>query len=186
MHLIKYIDGTYNSFLAKIFLFPLYIISLIYGLIIRIRFFFYTTGTFKTRQLPYPVISVGNITVGGSGKTPMTIYLARRLTEKGKKVTVISRGYKGKNKGVGIVSDGQNIFMNPEEAGDEPFLIASKVKDCPVIIGKDRYKAGLLAVKRFKPDLIILDDGFQQFSPVYPRRWVSALETVQGPGHCAY
>lgn len=161
MDLIKYIDGTYNSFLAKIFLFLLYIISLIYGLIIRIRFFFYSAGIFKTRQLPCIVVSIGNITIGGSGKTPMAIYLADALTKKGKKVIVLSRGYKSKIHGIDIVSDGKNILLNPDEAGDEPFLIAKKTKNIPVVIGKDRYKAGLFAIDRFQPDIIILDDGFQ-------------------------
>lgn len=161
MQLLKYIDGTYNSFLSKIFLFPLYIISLIDGLVIRIRLFFYSTGIFKIKELPCKVISIGNITVGGSGKTPMAIYLADALTKKGKKVVVLSRGYKSKNKDIDIVSDGKNIFLNPDEAGDEPFLIAKKTKNIPVVIGKDRYKAGLFAVDRFQPDIIILDDGFQ-------------------------
>ncbi|MBI5892133.1 MAG: tetraacyldisaccharide 4'-kinase [Deltaproteobacteria bacterium] len=161
MNLIKYIDGTYNSFLSKVFLFPLYIISLIYGLIIRIRFFFYSAGIFKTRQLPCIVVSIGNITVGGSGKTPMAIYLAGELAKKGKKVVVLSRGYKSKNKDIDIVSDGKNILLNPDEAGDEPFLIAKKTKNIPVVIGMDRYKAGLFAIEKFHPDIIILDDGFQ-------------------------
>lgn len=162
MRLIKYIDGTHdNSILVRIFLLPLLIISFLYWLIIKIRVFLYDTGFMKKQKLPCFVISVGNITVGGSGKTPMAIYLSRKLIEKGLRTAVISRGYKGKNTGSGIVSDGQSILMTSEEAGDEPFLIASKVKNCPVIVGIDRYKAGLLAIERFKPDIIILDDGFQ-------------------------
>lgn len=161
MQIIKYIDGTYDSFLSKIFLFPLYILSLMYGLVIRIRFFFYSAGIFKINELPCKVISIGNITVGGSGKTPMAIYLADALTKKDKKVVVLSRGYKSKIHGIGIVSDGKNILLNPDEAGDEPFLIAEKTKNIPVVIGKDRYKAGLFAIDRFQPDIIILDDGFQ-------------------------
>ncbi len=182
MQIIKYIDGTYNSFLSKILLFPLYIISLLYAITIRIRFFFYNAGIFKTRQLPCKVISIGNITIGGSGKTPMAIHLADALTKKGKKVIVISRGYKSKTKVLDIVSDGKNIFLNPDEAGDEPFLIAKKTKNIPVLIGKDRYEAGLFAIDRFQPDIIILDDGFQHIK-LKRDKDIVLIDSIRGFGN---
>ena len=115
----------------------------------------------KQKKLPCKVISIGNITSGGTGKTPMTIYIAKLLQEFGKKVVVISRGYKGalESKG-GIVSDGINI-ISVKKAGDEPYLIAKKLKNIPVLVCKDRYKIGMLAIKKFNPDIIILDDAFQ-------------------------
>lgn len=139
----------------------LYLPSLLYGIGVRLRFFLYRIGFFKTRKLACKVISVGNITVGGSGKTPMAIYLAERLRERGKKVVILSRGYKGKIKDVGVVCNGENILLDPEEAGDEPYLMAAKLKTVPVIVGRDRYRTGIYAVERFKPDVILLDDGFQ-------------------------
>ena len=116
---------------------------------------------FKTKRLACKVVSIGNITVGGSGKTPMAIYLAKKLKEKDRKVVILSRGYKGKVKDIGVVSDGDNVLLGPEDAGDEPYLMAAKLKNIPVIVCKDRYRAGLYAIEKFNPDIIILDDGFQ-------------------------
>ena len=140
---------------------PLYFLSILYGIGVRLRFLLYCIGVFKAHRLDCKVISVGNITIGGSGKTPMAIYLAKRLLERGKKAVILSRGYRGKIKNVGVVSDGENILLYPEDAGDEPYLMAVKLKTVPVIVGRDRYRAGMYAVERFKPDIIILDDGFQ-------------------------
>lgn len=142
----------------------LYPFSILYGIAVRFRFFLYGAGFLKKRSLGCNVISIGNITVGGSGKTPMTIFLAEKLKEKGKKVVILSRGYKGKIKDIGVVSDGNNIILSPEDAGDEPYLMAAKLKTVPVIVGRDRYKTGLYAIEKFKPDVIILDDGFQHVS----------------------
>ncbi|MBI5561227.1 MAG: tetraacyldisaccharide 4'-kinase, partial [Deltaproteobacteria bacterium] len=118
-------------------------------------------GILKKEELPCRVISVGNITAGGSGKTPMVIFLAKRLREKGLKVLVLSRGYKRKGRGVAAVSDGERTLVSPEEAGDEPYLMAERLIGVPVIVGKDRVISGLRAFERFSPDVIILDDGFQ-------------------------
>lgn len=136
-------------------------ISKIYKAAAAIRLRLYQSGFLKSRVLPCFVISIGNITAGGSGKTPMTIYLAQLLIKKGLNPVVISRGYKGRLKqGSAIVGDGSLVFMDPDTAGDEPFMMAQR-RLFPVVAGKDRYKAGMLAVKLFNPDVIILDDGFQ-------------------------
>jgi tetraacyldisaccharide 4'-kinase len=117
---------------------------------------------FRSFHLPRPVIAVGNLTVGGTGKTPMAVYLARWFMERGKRVTVLSRGYGGSRQGkVSIVADGSNILLTPAEAGDEPYLLACSVPGLSVVIGADRYRAGLLALERLNPDILILDDGFQ-------------------------
>lgn len=130
----------------------------------QLRIHAYRYGLLKQRRLPCCVISIGNITVGGTGKTPMTLYLAELLNELGFRVAVLSRGYRGLGENTGgIVSDGQRLLMDVRQAGDEPFLLAVKLlkKGVPVIIGKNRVASGQLAVKRFRPDAILLDDGFQ-------------------------
>jgi len=142
----------------------LFIVSLVYSGLVKIRTEVYKRGIIKTKRLKCKVISIGNITIGGTGKTPLTIYLAEFLKKKGYNVTVISRGYRGKaEKKGGIVSDGKTVFLGPQEAGDEAFMMANqlKKKKIPVIVGQNRYKAGILAEDKFKPSIIVLDDAFQ-------------------------
>ena len=134
----------------------------LYALILRGRAAGYALGLLPSRRLPRPVISVGNLTLGGTGKTPAVVWLARYLLARGKRVAVLSRGYGGSAEGeVHIVSDGRTLFLSPQEAGDEPCLLAEKVPGLMVVIGADRYRAGLLALERLQPDLFLLDDGFQ-------------------------
>ncbi|MFO7667202.1 MAG: tetraacyldisaccharide 4'-kinase [Desulfobacterales bacterium] len=142
--------------------FFLLVVSAFYSVSVRIRNALYNLEIFRQKKLKCKVISIGNITVGGTGKTPMTIYLAEKLTKHDRKVVVVSRGYKGKfEKNGGIISDGKDILVGPDFSGDEPFLMAAKLKDIPVIVGQNRYDAGLLAIRNFNPEIIILDDGFQ-------------------------
>ena len=137
-------------------------VSKVYGGAVKLRRIFYKKAVLKSKRLPCPVISIGNITVGGTGKTPMTIYVAQVVKQLGYKVAIISRGYKGKAEKVGgIVSNGRVLLMTPEIAGDEPYMMANRLKDVPVIVGKNRFKAGRLAIRKFDPDVIVLDDGFQ-------------------------
>ena len=140
----------------------LYTISLFYGAGQKLRAFAYRRRVMPSRQLPCKVICVGNITAGGTGKTPMTMYLAEAIRQLGYKVTVVSRGYRGgaETRG-GIVSDGQSIRMGPERAGDEPYMMARGLTGIPIVVGKNRYAAGMLAVDEFQPDVIVLDDGYQ-------------------------
>ncbi len=133
----------------------------LYGTGVRARLGLYRAGVLKPRALSCAVISVGNITVGGSGKTPMTMFIASYLKGKGAGVAVVSRGYGGSHKGAGIVSRGEGALMGPGEAGDEPVLMARRLKGVPVVIGAERFSAGQLAIEEFSPDVIILDDGFQ-------------------------
>jgi|Wag4MinimDraft_12_1082652.scaffolds.fasta_scaffold00037_14 tetraacyldisaccharide 4'-kinase len=108
------------------------------------------------------IISVGNISLGGTGKTPFCIFLAEKLLNDGARVCILSRGYKGKiGLDTHIVHDGSNFLLNPSDAADEPFLIASKLKKACVITGKNRCKSFNTAKKVFNPDYVILDDGFQ-------------------------
>lgn len=118
----------------------------------------------KARRLPCPVLSVGNITVGGSGKTPFAIYLAGLCARRhGRKVAAVSRGYgKDSPDEVTVVSDGETILVPPREAGDEAYLLAQKVPGTVVVTSADRYRGGLFAVEEYGAELIVLDDGFQQ------------------------
>jgi len=138
------------------------VISLGYTGVIKTRNLFYRLGLFRSKKLPCRVISIGNLCVGGTGKTPMTIYTAKMLKDMGYTVSIVSRGYKGRaEKTGGIVSNGRNITMDPDTAGDEPYMIARSINDIPVIVGKNRYEAGMTATNRFQSDVIVLDDAFQ-------------------------
>ena len=140
----------------------LYVLSLFYGLALKLREFCYGRHIFSARKLSCNVISIGNIAAGGTGKTPMTIYVAELLKTLGYRVAILSRGYKGgSEKDTGIVSDGKKILMTPTMAGDESYMMACRLNDVPVIVGRNRFAAGCLAVERFKPNVIVLDDAFQ-------------------------
>jgi tetraacyldisaccharide 4'-kinase len=140
------------------------LVSIVYDGLCRLRLLLYRVGLLKTRRLGTLVISVGNLTVGGTGKTPLVIALAEYLSRKGLKVGVLSRGYKGRRlEDLKWVSDGQRLLASPEEVGEEPYLIASRLKGVPVVVGKNRYRSGQSLLERFKLDAIFLDDGFQHF-----------------------
>ncbi len=142
----------------------LYYLSKIYKIAVLSRNFLFKFKIFQSRSLPCFVISIGNIVAGGTGKTPMTIFLANYLISLGYKVAIVTRGYKGtfEHKG-GIVCDGDKTLCTPQEAGDEPFMMAKLLK-LPLIVGKNRFKAGMTAIKEFSPDIIILDDAFQHIA----------------------
>jgi tetraacyldisaccharide 4'-kinase len=139
-------------------LFPL---SWIYGLIIFFRNMLYDKEIFKIYTFKKTVISVGNITAGGTGKTPTVEFLINYLMEKGKKIAVISRGYKRKTKGSLLVSDGRNILQNSENSGDEPFQIANKFPKCIVGVDENRSRMTEFICNNFDIDVVLLDDAFQ-------------------------
>lgn len=140
----------------------LWLLSRIYGAVVSVRNKGYNNGALRQHHLPCPVISVGNLTAGGSGKTPMTVFLTEMFTQAGYSPAVISRGYKGKSeKTGGVVSDGGKVLLGPADAGDEPFMMATQLRHVPFLVGADRYAMGKFAITRFSPDLIILDDAFQ-------------------------
>lgn len=140
----------------------LYLSSLVYRLIVDLRNRLYDRQILKSVRLSCPVISVGNITVGGTGKTPCVIGLTRMLQQRGFKCAVISRGYGGKNpQPVNIVSDGNSILLGAESAGDEPLLIARSLPGIPVITGARRNFTGQAAIDRFGSNVLICDDAFQ-------------------------
>jgi len=138
-------------------------LSLLYGAVTRTRLSLYRRGTFQTTKLDRPVISIGNITTGGTGKTPLVEYVARTLAAQGKKVCILTRGYGRKDPHLQvIVSDGYGVLASPSEAGDEPYLLATKLTgQAAVISSADRIAAGQEAIKDFGTDVFVLDDGFQ-------------------------
>ncbi len=136
------------------------LLSYIYKSIVIIRNKLFDNKLIKTIKLPIPVISIGNISVGGSGKTPFSIYLAQLLLNKNLKPAIIAKGYKRKNKKNNIVSDGRQIFCDVESAGDEAYLIAQKLS-IPVVIHYKKYQAAKIAYNSFEIDCLIVDDGFQ-------------------------
>ena len=132
-----------------------------YGAGVRLRNAAFSLGLLRVGRLPCGVVCVGNLTVGGTGKTPTVIALARRLTHGGRKVAVLLRGYGRAGTDVQVVSDGRDLFLDWRRAGDEALLLAKNLPGVPIVVGGDRTAAGWLAVRRFGPDIILLDDGFQ-------------------------
>lgn len=122
----------------------------------------YRLGLRRRRRLPVPVISVGNLTVGGTGKTPMTQLVTRTLQAASVQPCVLTRGYGGRFEyGVGVVSSPQGIEADAATAGDEAVMLAESLPGVAVVAGKDRRRTGMVAVERFGPDVIVLDDGMQ-------------------------
>jgi tetraacyldisaccharide 4'-kinase len=151
------ITGCYNP--IKIIA---YVPSFFYHLIINFRNWLYNHKIFKEVKLPCPVISVGNITVGGTGKTPCVIMLAQMLQENGFNPAILSRGYGGERvNSVNIVSDGREILLDNKIAGDEPYLIAKELKNVPVITGAKRIVTGKTAINQFGVNVLICDDAMQ-------------------------
>lgn len=147
---------------GHILLSPFTLASYAYGAAMSLRASLYKSGILPRHDIGVPVISVGNITVGGTGKTPTVCMLARRLSAQDLRVTVLTRGYRGRGTHRPlIVSDGVTLRANAQEAGDEAIMLAGNLKGIPVIAGHDRVAAGILAHARFDPHIVILDDGFQ-------------------------
>ncbi|MFL3045108.1 MAG: tetraacyldisaccharide 4'-kinase [Candidatus Neomarinimicrobiota bacterium] len=142
----------------RIFLFPL---ALFYWGLMFWRNLFYNIGVFVSHSLPCKVISIGNMTTGGTGKTPAVIYFAKLLKKNGKRVAVLSRGYGRSTTGTIVVSTGNYNIKNWQLVGDEPALLAEKLPDIPLVVDENRYRGGVYITKHFNPDVIILDDGFQ-------------------------
>lgn len=159
---IELIDGKRQRVRDHILLAVLNIAGGVYGMAMRLRAFLFAIGVLRSRRLGLPVISVGNLTMGGTGKTPTVAFLACYFLAHGKRVAVLSRGYGGTCHGTTrIVSDGRTVALSAAEAGDEPYLLASTIPGLMVVIGPDRYQAGRLAEAQLQPDIFILDDGFQ-------------------------
>ena len=147
--------------------------SLLFAGIVSLRSFLYRTGLLRRYPLGIQVISIGNVTAGGTGKTPVTEIFARTLAAEGRKVAILSRGYRRKEAPWWkrmftqvidpplVVSDGKHVLLDSATGGDEPYMLASNLPGVAVVVDRDRVKAGRYAIRRLGCDTIILDDGFQ-------------------------
>lgn len=152
-------------------------LSYVFNAVVQSRYKLYKNRILRDTPLGCLVIVVGNLTVGGTGKTPVVEKFARELAARGRKVAILSRGYKSKSDGAftkfwrwlshgevpnpRVVSDGKNILLNSELAGDEPYMLAKNLPGVVVVVDKNRVKAGNFAINNFGVDTLILDDGFQ-------------------------
>lgn len=148
-------------------------LSYLFRMIVQTRLFFYQTGILQRYPLGCQVISVGNITAGGTGKTPVVEIFARELHKSGRKVAILSRGYRKKElpwyqrmfratlEPPRVVSDGHHLLLDSEMGGDEPYMLASNLPGVVVLVDKNRVKSGRYAIKKFGCDTLVLDDGFQ-------------------------
>jgi tetraacyldisaccharide 4'-kinase len=156
----------------------LYCLSKLFQVAIKIRRFLYNVRILRDSTLGVQVIAIGNLTVGGTGKTPVVEKFARELQDQGRTVAILSRGYRSKPTPVHqwflkklfmrtdttpprVVSDGKSLLLDSEMAGDEPYMLASNLKDVVVLVDKDRVKSGRYAIEKFGCDTLLLDDGFQ-------------------------
>jgi tetraacyldisaccharide 4'-kinase len=156
------VAGERRQVADRLLLGLLKVCAALYAGVMRLRAAAYACGLLPVKRLPVTVISVGNITMGGTGKTPTVLLIARELMARGRRVTVLTRGYGGSLEGeTRIVSDGNSLLLSPAEAGDEPCLLAASLPGLMVVMGADRYRAGCLALKELSADCFILDDGFQ-------------------------
>lgn len=156
----KFIEEHWSkTTLISIILLPF---ALFFCFIQKIRRFCFKIGIFKQHKSKCKIISIGNLTLGGSGKTPLTIFLAKYLRNKGRTIAIAHRGYKGKFENtIKLISDNNSVYDYAKDAGDEPFLLAINLPGIPVIVGKNRTEAIKFLENKFSPNYIILDDSFQ-------------------------
>lgn len=136
-----------------------------YSTLMKVRAWAYMNGYLATRRLSCPVISIGNLSLGGTGKTPHVLAIANWLKNRKIRPAVVSRGYGGRaGRGPLVVSDGTNVLVSHRDAGDEPVMMAEALSDIPIVVGSDRYASGRLAIERFGTQAVVLDDGFQHMA----------------------
>lgn len=140
---------------------PLWPISWLYGMIVRLRNLAYDRGILQKFYVDAQIVSVGNITVGGTGKTPATITIAATLQRQGRRVAILSRGYGRRSRGTVVVADSEGLRSSVADAGDEPFMMARALPGVPVVVDGNRVRGARLLVERFGVEVIVLDDGFQ-------------------------
>ncbi len=178
----------------------LFLLSKGFGLAVRARRFLYNVRILRDSTLGIQVIAIGNLTVGGTGKTPVVEKFARELQKEGRNVAILSRGYRSKpppltqrllNKILlredrtppRVVSDGKSLLLDSETAGDEPYMLASNLKDVVVLVDKDRVKSGRYAIEKFGCDTLLLDDGFQYWKLAGRRRDIVLIDCQQPFGN---
>ena len=180
----------------------LYLLSHVYAAAVRLRRVLYDFRILRDATLGVQVIAIGNLTVGGTGKTPVVEKFARELKEQGRVVAILSRGYRSKPPPLSkrlidkllfrddrtpprVVSDGKSLLLDSESAGDEPYMLASNLKDVIVLVDKDRVKSGRYAIEKFGCDTLLLDDGFQYWKLAGRRRDIVLVDCQApwGGGH---
>ncbi len=171
--LLKVIAGDVPGKKAALLCGFLKTLSWLFYILVQLRLWLFKHRIVRASTLGCQVISVGNVTVGGTGKTPIVETFARALTEKGRKVAILSRGYKSRKTPLWekilkkeerlprVVSDGKHLLLNSDLAGDEPFMLASNLPEVAVVVDRDRVKAGKYAIRKLGCDTLVLDDGFQ-------------------------
>jgi len=176
--IIDVINEKEYSFLGLVLRGFLFVLSRFYRHAVQFRHWLYDKGMFRRTPLGCLVVSIGNLTCGGTGKTPVVEVFARTLAQKGRKVAILSRGYKSKDRSLfekikelskskknevppRVVSDGKDLLLNSAAAGDEPYMLASNLQNVIVLVDKDRVKSGRYAISEYEVDTLILDDGFQ-------------------------
>lgn len=167
-----------HDFKARFTRSVLFGLSKFFQVAVKIRRWLYNVRILRDKTLGVQVIAIGNLTVGGTGKTPVVEKFARELRDAGRNVAILSRGYRSKPAPLHIrimnrllfrsdqtppriVSDGKSLLLDSEMAGDEPYMLASNLKDVVVLVDKDRVKSGRFAIEKFGCDTLLLDDGFQ-------------------------
>ncbi|HEY1787231.1 MAG TPA: tetraacyldisaccharide 4'-kinase [Verrucomicrobiae bacterium] len=170
-----------HDFKANVTRALLFALSKVFHVLVNIRRWLYNNRIFRDKTLGVQVIAIGNLTVGGTGKTPVVEKFARELRDAGRNVAILSRGYRSKPKPFHqlffdkillredqtpprVVSDGKSLLLDSEMAGDEPYMLASNLRDVVVLVDKDRIKSGRYAIEKFGCDTLLLDDGFQYWS----------------------
>ncbi len=178
----------------------LFSLSQVFHVAVKVRLFLYNVRILRDSTLGVQVIAIGNLTVGGTGKTPVVEKFARELQDAGRTVAILSRGYRSKppplpsrlfNKLLfrdvstppRVVSDGKSLLLDSETAGDEPYMLASNLRDVVVLVDKDRVKAGRYAIERFGCDTLLLDDGFQYWKLRGRRRDIVLIDCQQPFGN---
>jgi tetraacyldisaccharide 4'-kinase len=178
----------------------LFALSKVFELLVKFRRFLYNVRILRDSTLGVQVIAIGNLTVGGTGKTPVVEKFARVLQDEGRQVAILSRGYRSKPPPLSsrlinkllfrddrtpprVVSDGKSLLLDSETAGDEPFMLASNLRDVVVLVDKDRVKAGRYAIEKFGCDILLLDDGFQYWKLLGRRRDIVLIDYQQPFGN---
>src|SRR5687768_9205663 len=178
----------------------LYALSKVFQVAVKFRRFLYNVRILRDSTLGVQVIAIGNLTVGGTGKTPVVEKFARELQDQGRQVAILSRGYRSKPPPLSrrlinkllfredrtpprIVSDGKSLLLDSETAGDEPYMLASNLKDVVVLVDKDRVKSGRYAIEKFGCDTLLLDDGFKFWKLQGRRRDIVLIDRQQPFGN---
>ena len=177
-YFLEVISGRRRKWYDRLLTDVLFIASRFYRMAVQFRIWMYDKRVIRNHALGCLVVSIGNLSCGGTGKTPVVEVFARTLSAKGRRVAILSRGYRSRKRTFReklvqafrqrkmeappkVVSDGRNLLLNSEYAGDEPYMLASNLPQVAVVVDKDRVKSGIYAIDHFQSDVIILDDGFQ-------------------------